>query len=377
MIRRIFPTILALVLALIFAFPVSAHPGDTDAAGGHIDHSTGTYHYHHGYEAHSHKGGVCPYDFDDKTGWNSGSSSSSSYNSSFNLHSAYSSALSEAKESNLGEQYEEALRESATDPEPSLIDRIWQFIDKHIVLSTIILIAALWLLAPIFVILWGCCADLFEYLNNKWKDFVRSHPSAYTRELLFKIDTLNRKLARAEQDAETWREACFRDRDKLSETLHKIEGMEAQAFHDKTAADRSSHNLSVNLQEAGKTITRLRAEAARIRTDYERVAELLRAQNHRLEVAEAKVSTYTHFIERFGANAEAFFSRPDTEPKLRRMMADYLTLVYDASADYLDQKERPAHVEAKRIRELKAETKEWIDRALRAEYELERFRPDK
>lgn len=55
-----------------------AHPGATDANGGHWDHSTGTYHYHHGYPAHSHEGGTCPYDFDDKTGQNSGTSNKNS-----------------------------------------------------------------------------------------------------------------------------------------------------------------------------------------------------------------------------------------------------------------------------------------------------------
>ena len=41
----------------------------------------GEYHYHHGYPAHQHTGGVCPYAFDDRTGWNSGSSSGSSSSS--------------------------------------------------------------------------------------------------------------------------------------------------------------------------------------------------------------------------------------------------------------------------------------------------------
>lgn len=76
----------ALVFAcfLIFVAPltVSAHTGRTDSSGGHLDSSTGDYHYHHGYEAHQHYDmdgdGVadCPYDFDDQTNHESGSSSS-------------------------------------------------------------------------------------------------------------------------------------------------------------------------------------------------------------------------------------------------------------------------------------------------------------
>lgn len=70
-----------LVLLLVcFLLPVtaSAHPGGTDANGGHTDRETGDYHYHHGYEAHYHTGGVCPFAFDDQTGSNSGEPSESS-----------------------------------------------------------------------------------------------------------------------------------------------------------------------------------------------------------------------------------------------------------------------------------------------------------
>ena len=63
--KFLFFTTLLLFLLLIIA--VSAHPGRTDGAGGHTDHSTGEYHYHHGYPAHQHTNGECPYDFDDKT----------------------------------------------------------------------------------------------------------------------------------------------------------------------------------------------------------------------------------------------------------------------------------------------------------------------
>lgn len=57
-----------LTLLMLSSFiTVSAHSGRTDGAGGHYDSSTGEYHYHHGYPAHQHKNGVCPYDYDDNT----------------------------------------------------------------------------------------------------------------------------------------------------------------------------------------------------------------------------------------------------------------------------------------------------------------------
>lgn len=55
---------LAVLLCLTLILPTAtfAHSGRTDANGGHWDEENGDYHYHHGYEAHYHPGGVCPYD---------------------------------------------------------------------------------------------------------------------------------------------------------------------------------------------------------------------------------------------------------------------------------------------------------------------------
>ena len=63
----------AVCLFFLLVAPVFAHPGGTDGRGGHTNHSTGEYHYHHGYSAHDHYDmdgdGVvdCPYDFKDNT----------------------------------------------------------------------------------------------------------------------------------------------------------------------------------------------------------------------------------------------------------------------------------------------------------------------
>lgn len=51
-----------LAFLLLLSGSASAHSGGTDSNGGHYNHSTGEYHYHHGYPAHQHPGGVCPYD---------------------------------------------------------------------------------------------------------------------------------------------------------------------------------------------------------------------------------------------------------------------------------------------------------------------------
>lgn len=76
--RRILSLCIAILSVFLLSTVAFAHPGQTDGDGGHYNRSTGEYHYHHGYPAHQHTGGQCPYDFDDRTGWNSDPSSSKS-----------------------------------------------------------------------------------------------------------------------------------------------------------------------------------------------------------------------------------------------------------------------------------------------------------
>lgn len=76
---------------LLLSIVVSAHSGATDSNGGHYDHSTGEYHYHHGYPAHDHYDmdgdGVkdCPYNFDNQTNNNSSNNSSNEENNSSSI----------------------------------------------------------------------------------------------------------------------------------------------------------------------------------------------------------------------------------------------------------------------------------------------------
>lgn len=55
-----------LLFSLSFSTLAFAHGGRTDSDGGHHDYNNvsglGSYHYHHGYEAHLHPNGVCPYE---------------------------------------------------------------------------------------------------------------------------------------------------------------------------------------------------------------------------------------------------------------------------------------------------------------------------
>lgn len=64
---RVLSALFFIFCLITFALVSYAHPGRTDANGGHYDRSTGEYHYHHGYSAHFHDAGVCPYDYHDNT----------------------------------------------------------------------------------------------------------------------------------------------------------------------------------------------------------------------------------------------------------------------------------------------------------------------
>lgn len=55
-----------LLVSMLTSPTAYAHSGVTDADGGHYDYNhesaLGIYHYHHGYNAHTHSNGICPYE---------------------------------------------------------------------------------------------------------------------------------------------------------------------------------------------------------------------------------------------------------------------------------------------------------------------------
>lgn len=68
--RKLFAFMFCMVVIVSISLVSYAHPGRTDASGGHRDISTGEYHYHHGQPAHQHidedgDGDLdCPYDYE-------------------------------------------------------------------------------------------------------------------------------------------------------------------------------------------------------------------------------------------------------------------------------------------------------------------------
>jgi hypothetical protein len=91
-----------MLLLIPLSILVYAHPGRTDEAGGHTNHSTGEYHYHHGYSEHQHYDmdgdGIvdCPYDF--KTNAAKVEKDSKSDNSSSSFTDEYNHLTEESQE---------------------------------------------------------------------------------------------------------------------------------------------------------------------------------------------------------------------------------------------------------------------------------------
>lgn len=60
---------LTFFIAIIFSITITAyaHGGSLDEYGGHVDHKTHIYHWHHGWPAHYHQGDYCEYNWIDRT----------------------------------------------------------------------------------------------------------------------------------------------------------------------------------------------------------------------------------------------------------------------------------------------------------------------
>lgn len=78
--------IICVLMILLLTTISLGHKGRTDSEGGHYDRSTGEYHYHHGYPAHQHIDGICPYSYDDQT---SSSYTTSTPNTTTNTNSSW------------------------------------------------------------------------------------------------------------------------------------------------------------------------------------------------------------------------------------------------------------------------------------------------
>ena len=105
-VKKLVSVFVSMVLVLsVFCVSAYGHSGGTDSNGGHTDHSTGEYHYHHGHPAHQHENGVCPYDQKETTiSSNDYDYSSESQTISSNIRTYGYKTVDEARELLLNEE---------------------------------------------------------------------------------------------------------------------------------------------------------------------------------------------------------------------------------------------------------------------------------
>ena len=122
---------LIICTVMLFSIPIVAfaHPGRTDEYGGHYDWKTGEYHYHHGYPAHQHIDGYCPYNYDDQTDHsNHGGGYDYDYDYDYNYDYDYVDTDSSNKltlsESLINEHTHEAVQEQNAKPNYTVIGHI-------------------------------------------------------------------------------------------------------------------------------------------------------------------------------------------------------------------------------------------------------------
>lgn len=174
---RISAVILLLLMINCLAVTVYAHSGKTDENGGHTDHDTGEYHYHHGYPAHQHydidgDGTIdCPYDFDDNTKETSGGKSTGINNNPWYQATQMHPTVSQASNKPL-------FLERNTDPEVSAEDEAavptWIY----------------WLTGGLTVVVICLLVS-----NNSKKEEIRSMKSQHKYELDMVRKICNNKLA--------------------------------------------------------------------------------------------------------------------------------------------------------------------------------------
>ena len=301
--KRIISLILSAALLLLFPSSVLAHPGRTDIYGGHYNDETGEYHYHHGFPAHQHIDGECPYDFVDAADHTSSTTSTILSNGTDDYTRGYQQGFARGQEN---AEYTDGYQDGEAAGYQTGIEeeRKKHFQYYPLVIFSISIIASIAILSLIAS-------------RQKIKSDYRIKASDNEQQ----IQHLTLKYQKEIEEHQ-------KDRLEMKSAYEKLIDAQKQIFSSKKN-DKS---------------------------------------------ADQRVKSCEQFIAMFGGSAEEFFAHQDAPQRLAKMQADYLTLVYEASAIYLENKERPAYKEAQRIRELKADTAKYIERMKKAEYECDQLR---
>lgn len=236
--RKQLTMISVFVLVLLLPMQAFAHPGRTDANGGHYDRSTGEYHYHHGFPAHDHYDidgdGIidCPYDFVDKTGENSGSRYSSG-----NSQVSDSKPVSEKKETDKSGMAVQDMKEEGRDKEMRSL--------SVTIAILVLLLAAMIILAIRF----GLKIKSYEEL----------------------LERKNSELARLKNSEHKLQIEHSSDEKIISELRSELNSEKEKSQNCQNALRRSSESLSEGLRIASK---KLMEKSERVRSAEEKCGRL-------------------------------------------------------------------------------------------------------
>ena len=415
--KRIFSLILSAALLLLFPASVFAHAGKTDANGGHFDLSTGEYHYHHGFPAHQHTDGYCPYNFEDETEYGGGGftgntiSSSREYTAS-DLREASKEAYDDGyglgyrvgKTDGYSIGYDDGLEDGQeTGYQTGLEDGRKDYFQYYpLVIASICVISGIIILA-------------LTANRHKLKEDLTDQISSGKRKLRDLEEELQLEMDKSKRDFNAMKNSYQNELDRAAQrfnqlqTAHQNELKESaqkynqmisscqselersdqkynqlQAAHQnslKTTSEKYSQlqsSYQTELEEARRIINSLEGKYKQALIQFgeakREASQAITSSQLAKYSADQRVKSCEQFIAMFGGSAEEFFARQDAPERLAKMQADYLTLVYEASAIYLENKQRPAYKEAQRIRELKADTARYIERMKKAEYECDQLR---
>ena len=354
----------ALLFLLLLALPLAvfAHPGRTDSNGGHYNRETGEYHYHHGYPAHQHPNGVCPYE--DDVAEESGSSNRTDrvYSTSASSQNATAEQTGSAYQRGYDIGYSEGnsvghaagYTEGRSDGIQEGLDREKRESgDQRVYLYLALTAAGVIFLILIFV------ARKAQKLEDDNYTLNRHLSDKYTE-----LDSQDDKLEALTSSHETLQKtynSLYRDYQTAKSNLVKADALTVDYEVKLENLSKDNNALKSQLMQTQADCTQLSNENNSLQTQLdEREHQLLRAYDEKDLLSQDCAQLYSLYMQLMKQMADS-----RTEEALSN---------YDYSTFWLINKNRPAPQEAKRVKELRQETKRWIERALRAEAELETLR---
>ena len=139
---------------------------------------------------------------------------------------------------------------------------------------------------------------------------------------------------------------------------------------------KEPHETELRAIAAKKDLIATQEEAKKRRYDLlyeEYYIKSKKLDNKIAELAqkESEIEKLKHYHEGTIQSLDTYiYQKCDSYPRLAGMIADFLTLHYEKSANFLENKKRPAYMEAWRIRDLRRETRGIIKEKKELEYKL-------